>query len=684
MTTIHISRVRVRAQTAGGEFGRDIKFKGGLNILRAENSLGKSTIINAILFGLGLEGAYTPEHAPPLADAMTKELESEGSAYKVTSSYVGMELTNHKEEKLTVIRRIEDRQGSTLISTWRGHVLDATDRPGQRDFFVRIPGAAQQENGFHHFMAKYLGLSLPLVERFDKPPTILWLELLVPFFFVEQKIGWSGIAKMTSPLGIRRAFQQAFEYLMALDTRENRQRRLHYAELMSRHHADWRSARELASSIARGVNGGISGIPSSLADDTFDPDEANLTLVRGATEVTIEKEIVRIQARIRGLSQDVAPPVGTVLEPRRKDLLSKTDALAKVELESQELSGALSRDEAEISASTRRLEAIEADLVRYRGLVRLKDRGSTTALPLEISVCPVCSQEMHDSVMPHDATFASLTLDDNVKVLSDQRDSIRAIQSALHEKARRRTQHLRSVQEQADLLRAEIRSLKELLVSNPQSPALDKLRERVRSEEDLKRLRSAKETFDTTLVRLEDAATAYAEAQKELANLPPGEFSDSDEAKLRALQERLRSQLREYGFTSLRPDEVDISWDTYRVVSDENDITFRVSASDMVRANWAYLVGLFELSREGKTNLPNLLVLDEPSQQKQREASVAALVRRLSKTPKHQQAIVATSEPQERWAGLRPGVDFHHIELVDYLLQPLSGGATKASLVLGV
>ena len=40
--------------TAVGEAGRTLKFSNGLNLIRADNSSGKSTALQAIIYALGL------------------------------------------------------------------------------------------------------------------------------------------------------------------------------------------------------------------------------------------------------------------------------------------------------------------------------------------------------------------------------------------------------------------------------------------------------------------------------------------------------------------------------------------------------------------------------------------------------------------------------------------------------
>ncbi len=46
------------------------------------------------------------------------------------------------------------------------------------------------EDGFHNFLAKFIGYQLPEVNGSDQRRVTLYLECLFPFFFVEQISGW--------------------------------------------------------------------------------------------------------------------------------------------------------------------------------------------------------------------------------------------------------------------------------------------------------------------------------------------------------------------------------------------------------------------------------------------------------------------------------------------------------------
>ncbi|QJD79591.1 AAA family ATPase [Spirosoma rhododendri] len=52
---LKIKALRIEVFTVDGKYGRDIVFGDGLNIIYGNNTSGKSTCVQAILHGLGME-----------------------------------------------------------------------------------------------------------------------------------------------------------------------------------------------------------------------------------------------------------------------------------------------------------------------------------------------------------------------------------------------------------------------------------------------------------------------------------------------------------------------------------------------------------------------------------------------------------------------------------------------------
>jgi len=94
MKKLNLNRLRVTAATTGGRFGAEFVFEPGLNIIRAENTSGKSTLTNMLLYGLGLEMLMGRVGEQVIKPALKSELDFEGKTHKVLESFVDLDIQN--------------------------------------------------------------------------------------------------------------------------------------------------------------------------------------------------------------------------------------------------------------------------------------------------------------------------------------------------------------------------------------------------------------------------------------------------------------------------------------------------------------------------------------------------------------------------------------------------------------
>ena len=72
--TLLLRHLRLRVFTSDGVFGADLPFSSGLNILSSGNTTGKSTCLQAIIYGLGLERMLSPSREIPLPYVMQEQV----------------------------------------------------------------------------------------------------------------------------------------------------------------------------------------------------------------------------------------------------------------------------------------------------------------------------------------------------------------------------------------------------------------------------------------------------------------------------------------------------------------------------------------------------------------------------------------------------------------------------------
>jgi hypothetical protein len=162
--TLRIRHLRLRSETSSGTFGADIPFALGLNVLWADNTKGKSTCLQGLLYALGLERMLSPRREIPLTYVMTSHLDNPdtGAPRTVLESSVSVELENAFGDIITVRRGVKSAQDRRLVTVSKGPALsEPTARYQSQDYFVLDPGAAQREAGFHRMVADFIAGSCP-------------------------------------------------------------------------------------------------------------------------------------------------------------------------------------------------------------------------------------------------------------------------------------------------------------------------------------------------------------------------------------------------------------------------------------------------------------------------------------------------------------------------------------------
>lgn len=115
MSKLKVERLIIRTSTSDGAYGVDLKFDYGLNIISAENSSGKSTCIQSIIYALGLEGILGPSRNNPLKSALTTKLRDDNDAeIQVNESKIYLQIANENARTITVLRK-SDRDRKSVV-----------------------------------------------------------------------------------------------------------------------------------------------------------------------------------------------------------------------------------------------------------------------------------------------------------------------------------------------------------------------------------------------------------------------------------------------------------------------------------------------------------------------------------------------------------------------------------------
>ncbi len=659
---LRIRHLLITVNTDKGQFGARIDFSDGLNVVRAENYAGKSTLLQAIIYALGLEGMLSPSHDVPLPHAVTDYLEYEGGRAKVIDSMVSLEIENGASQFLTMQRSIAGERHRHLITVYEGRALTQKEAlETGRDYFVREAHATTSERGFHKRLADFLGWVLPIAPRFNDVDCPLYLETIFPLLYVEQKLGWGRLpARYPTWLGIRDVARRTVEFLLGLDAYAIAIERIAVNDEIGRIRAEWISLRTRTGKLASASAGLVNGIPSEPIS-VWPPEVLpQILMPRGSEWIPLTSYLALLRERLAALQAQIVPSAPSDDPRLRAELADAQTHLAERERLVNGLVEQIESDTSEIEALHQRIEAIEDDLRKYKDVRRLRKLGSSDEPETAKGVCPTCHQDLADSLLDTGKKTVPMSVEQNVSFYEEQLQLFTAVLTNARRAVQASNIQLQSYREEIEALRERVRALRETLVSPSNTPSIEMVTERVRLENRIGNLEASLASFEDSLAEFAQLATDWKDVQERRARLPKGALSEKDENKVNSFQELLRQQLVLYKMGSLRPNEVTISRDNYVPEVAGLNLGADVSASDLIRLQWAYLLGLLELGLSVSTNHPGLLIMDEPQQQSVEEGAFRAMLEYAANF-KNAQVIVATSHERSSIGPFLKGIGVKNI-----------------------
>lgn len=675
--TVRLRHLRLRVETQDGTYGADIPFEVGLNVLWADNTRGKSTCLQAIVYALGLERMLSPTRQVPLTYVMTSYLDDPSTRERlaVLESAVWLELENHKGEIITVKRGVKTSLDRRLISVFRGPLL--TD-PGksyrQQDYFVLDPGAAQRDAGFHKMLADYMGWRLPAVRRYDGAETILYLETIFPLLYVEQKAGWAAIpAAFPSYFQIRDVSRRAVEFLLALETHELELRKQQLEIDLAASNAAWSAKREELLAIAATINARIEGLPTEPTISAEQIGHAYMLASDGTAWRPLSNVASALRGRLAELASVEAPTVSDIATKAETEVEHLMSHVADLNTKRGVIFRARQTEIAQKGSVAKRLSALEEDLQKNLDAQKLRNLGSSISDTFAPDHCPTCAQPISDTLLAQKAGAAIMPVEQNIQYIRAQRGIFQRLSNQADNAIAALDQELAAATAEVNDASARLRALRADLVAASGTPSIAALEDRIRSQARLAGLDDAWQRFEQQKATLERLSKKHAEILAARDLLPRDRFGAEDREKLSTMERLVREQTASYGFQTFPPAELDISEESYRPQREGFEIGFEMSASDTIRLKWAYQLALLEVGRSSETHHAGLVIFDEPQQQKTAKISFRKLLERaaLARTAS-QQVIFATSEDRSELEGFLSDIECHYIPFGTHIVKRIA------------
>lgn len=609
---LRIDRVRIEIQTEDGLYGVDEKFKDGLNFLASEdNTCGKSSILEAIYYGLGVEEIIGGKGEKVLTAAYKTYLESEDKKLYVLEAKVYLQISNGNETvTLYRVAKMENRD-TKLVTVYYSDLDNIKQANLIEDKYVHMSNSATNEQGFHRFLEKFLHIELPKVPANDGTQRKLYLQLIFSGMFIEQKHGWGDLFSGMPILGIKDSKKRVLEFVMNLDTLNNEKRKEELKIEETRIKNAWGILIKDIMNACNRETCDILGLPMK---------PCVLTKI-DLTGIHILKDKKNIQDFIKQLKSEhneiekIRPKVVDNFEGLQRELDETERTIDSYEEDMKWLRERIVQEKSVIKVLSGNLEIIDNDLRNNKDAAKLRKLGSELNCLTSKNICPVCQQNISDSLLPQVEGIEIMSIDENIRHLQAQKEMLEYARESHKQTSTDMDQRLQMLQGKVFTLRRLAKALRSDLyaVDDNLSEALVYKKIELQTKIDhleglIKFVEDEKNKFE----KLSDDWKKYLQDKKEL---PQNKFSENDMKKIKLLREQFVDNLEKYGYKSvIDKKEISISEDNYLPVIEKFDMKFDSSASDNIRGIWAYTVALLQVSISMKGNHPTVLIFDEPVQ----------------------------------------------------------------------
>lgn len=614
---LKINRAKATIKTNDCNFGFDYIFDSGLNLVSSSiNTRGKSSVIVAIYYCLGFEEIIGGRGAKTLTSVYKNMVIDEaGVSHNVLESEVWIEIFNGSTT-VTLYRsgKMEGRDENLISVHYCGmnkiHEVDIY----AEDMYVHAANSTTSAKGFHAFLENFIGFELPIVPATDGNEYKLYMQLIFSTMFIEQKRGWADLFSAMPIFSIKDAKKRVIEYILSLDTLSNEKKRIRIRLQETRIQSKWEAIITELHSLCNQEDCSISRLPMkpSILEAGFE----NAVII-----TTIERPVSTLDGKLRLLEAEklqltgVTPKIVDNYEDLNQELSVTEEYIKNFEVELETGRSKIVMEKATVQKLDGILEVINSDLRNNKDALKLKQMGSTMGIKSYQGVCPLCQSLIQDSLLPSQNCDHVMSIETNIKHLESQKAMISFAIGSHKDNLKKTDEYTQSLSGRIFTLRRLAKTLRNDLnaIDDNYSEAI--VYKRIQIENRIQSLSNLKVMVNNKLRALLELSSEWKTLLHEKSELPKANVSESDRDKVAQLNTNFKRYLRMFNYSSAADyNAIQISQDNYLPVSEGFDMKFGSSASDNIRAIWAYTIALLHTSIEVGGNHPGILIFDEPAQ----------------------------------------------------------------------
>jgi hypothetical protein len=619
---LRINRLKIEVKTSSKQFGFDEEFKRKINFIASNhNTMGKSSVIESIYYCLGLEELIGGKKEKTLKPVFRKKVTFNTKEYPVIDSSFYLEITNSKEEVITIYRTANKKNiDSNLIKVYSGtidEVYESSSNVHSDDFFVHLKGAATNKKGFHNFLESFIDWKLPQVPTYDNKDNKLYLQILFSSFFIEQKRGWSGVfASLPTYLKVKEPKKRIVEYILELDSIKNERLQSVYNEQKKTILSKWKEEISWLNYKLQANNCKIHNMHYEPSEDFVEKlEELAIFKILTNGEVLINDHIENLDSNLN-LFREKNLTIGDLNEELNDDLINLRIKLKEYENEFSVIEDNIFLKKGNIGSLENNIEQIKTDIVNNKDIAKLKKLGSVSEWSTSQETCPVCYQTIKDNLLPQDNNYNFMSIEENISHLQEQLAVLEFSLTAEKNEVNYLGMLAENYKSRISNTIKIIKSIINDIYSNDRELSEKVIREKIILEDEINGLADLIEVINKKTNTFKKLNTSWESVNEKLGELPKNTYSPTDKVKINKLRSNFVKNLEAFGFKSIYDKElIQIDETTLMPSSEGFNMNFDSSASDNVRAIWAFTIALLETSNYYKVNHPGIIIFDEPDQQ---------------------------------------------------------------------
>lgn len=675
---LKINAIKIEIVTPDGLYGFEQNFQMGLNIVRGNNSSGKSSLFQAILYALGLEELLGGKNEKTMQSVLKDQVEfPDSDLHKIIQSDIYLEIENN--QAITIKRAIISPTDSPkLVNVYFGNLLTGDNRNLKKQYmFIHDKGGATDDvYGFHLFLAEFLKWDMPEVVNNQGVSSQLYIQQIAPAFMIEQKSGWSDFFATMPYYGIKQVESRIIEFLLDMDIFDNQKKKaeLNYREEQLKE--SWRSIFVNLANIARDTRYDLSGLGEKPS--IIKLDEIRLVKDTETGFVNIESELATLKNEFATLETTEVRSIGDSVDLYENRLIDLQHTLNQKSLSYELMSSEFALCEQQRVQYQEQLNEVISDLHKNKSAVKIIMLGGEINSDVATSICPTCHQHIENSLLPNTVQEIPMSLDENISYLESKKKMIEKYVAGQSQKCEGYKQKLDILKQDLVEIRAQIRLIKRDLTGDNRLPSVSDIEYRLNLQKKIEFFSRKIEEFNGLKEKLGLLLPELIQVLSEKKSLMKNGYSADDIKKIKDFEYYFKLALQEFGYESKPMDTIKISTEDYLPLTqletgEKYNIRFDSSASDFIRCLWAYYISLMQVSLKDGGNHPNLLMFDEPKQQDMSEDGFRTFLKKLSDFNSEQVLVFASFEnKEESFYSATDGLSYNLICIEDKLIKPIA------------